>query len=271
MLGVGIHENVVLTGKTTINDKKCLVVGFSTKIDESAFMAAMERGENVSTDEANIMMFPPKTTDWENKPLTWLQSADAMTKFRMNLIDILAIFVPIDQAKAALSLQVQISGLNITQANMSSKFLEETVLLACFDNISRAFVAASAPFQDKGTFRIKLSRSSKKSHFPTIPKRGDIPEVWIESMQVPKAASKVAWTAYDIKQGYNDGTPMATDSTGTAQAEAAFASPSAPVFAAATAPAFPAFTQTPVGPAPTIQAPIIAPAINVFDPANPAG
>ena len=263
MLQVGIHENVVLSNDTVIKEDGSLVIAFETATDAVVdFMSALEGGESLAKDKVTLLQFKLKSTDWQGKTLSFTDITASFNKFRGILVDILTVYMPADKAKATLGVQaVAFAGLGITNENMPTKLAQDSVLEAIYNNLAKAFIAAIVPYQNKDKVRVMLQRSSKAKHYPAIP-AGKVPQVWIESMQIPKSASKVQWSAYQIKEGYNDGTPVATDSEDTSKAEAVFAP--APVFGAPSPAVIPAFqgvvANEPVtAPVPVMDAPTIDP------------
>jgi len=86
---------------------------------------------------------------------------------------------------------------------------------------------------------IGLLNLSQKNHILICD--GKFPEPWIESMSVPKAASKVAWTKYELDNNLNDGTPTPTEKAEVASANQAAVQFMAPPAAVGTAPTFDPF------------------------------
>ena len=130
----------------------------------------------------------------------------------------------------------------ITKENAVSKFLDQNFLDKVYENMTKAFLAAVTPFINGPTFRVILVRSSKAKHYAKIPAKGNYPRVWIESSAVPKAASQIAFSDYEVKEGLNSGTPTATEQTEATSAAAAAEQFAAPV----------AFATPAVGTAPSI-------------------
>ena len=124
---------------------------------------------------------------------------------------------------------------------------DQNFLDKVYDNMVKAFLDATRPFINKDTFRVILVRSSKAKHYAKIPAKGNYPRVWIESSAIPKAASQIAFSDYEIKEGLNSGTPTATEQTEATSAAAAAEQFAAPVAfatpAVGTAPAIDPFQQ----------------------------
>ena len=246
-LTVGIHESVVLGEKTALNDKGNLVISFATKVDNSDLLGALERGEDTSNDSANLIQFKFNTSINGTQQSSG-DIGNAVTAFRKQLKDIMLVFMTEEVAEAKIHLaNVCFAGLGVTTDNIVNKLLDHNFLDKVYDNMVAAFLNAVKPFINGPTFRVILVRSSKAKHYAKIPAKGKFPRVWIESTSVPKSASKIAFTDYEIAQGLNSGEPTPTEqveATSAAAAAAQFAAPAAfATPAAGTAPAINPFQQ----------------------------
>ena len=221
-LGVGIHENVILDSKTGLNDKGSLVIEFATKVDSNNMYAAFADGTEMEASSVGLIQFPFNMTNWEGKAKTASEIGTDINNLKANLIDILSVFMTSDKAKAALGVDVIFRGLGITpetQASLPQRLLNADFVSAVYKNICTAFVAAATPFFNNTTFRVKLRRTSKAKHYSSIPPHSKFAEPWIESMAVPKGQSKLAWSEYDIKNGFNSGVKIETDVVSTTEDE----------------------------------------------------
>ena len=241
-LTVGIHESVVLGEKTALNDKGNLVISFATKVDNADLLGALERGEDTSNDSANLIQFRFNTII-NGTEQTSGDIGNSVSSFRKQLKDIMLVFMTEEVAEAKINLgNVCFAGLGVTGDNIGTKLKDQNFLDKVYDNMVNAFLNAVKPFINGPTFRVILVRSSKAKHYPKIPAKGKFPRVWIESTSVPKSASKIAFTDYEIKEGLNSGEPTATEKIEEASAEAAKVQFNAPI----------AFNPPAVGTAPSI-------------------
>lgn len=251
-LGVGIHDNVVLSSKTAINDKGSLVIELETKVNQDAMFAAFDGGADIESSAASIIMWPVSMANWEGKTKTASEIGQDLNNFKNTLVDILAVYMTLDKAKAALGATVMFNGLGITaetQSTLPTRLLQKDFVDKVYLNVSNAFVAAAKPFMDNVTFRIKLRRTSKAKHFSTIPMNGKFKEVWIEPSTIPAASSQISWSAYEIKRGLNDGTKVEADaSSDAAKVDAMFAGTLPPTDAPATPAASPVIPEAPATP-----------------------
>lgn len=241
-LTVGIHESVVLGEKTALNDKGNLVISFATKVDNSDLLGALERGEDTGGDSANLIQFKFNLKIGDTT-LTSGEIGKNINSFRLQLKDIMLVYMTEEVAEAKIALMnVCFANTGITKENAVSKFLDQNFLDKVYENMTKAFLAAVTPFINGPTFRVILVRSSKAKHYAKIPAKGNYPRVWIESTAIPKAASQIAFSEYEIKEGLNSGTPTPTEQTEATSAAAAAAQFAAPA----------AFATPPAGTAPAI-------------------
>lgn len=267
-LGVGIHSNIVVTSETKINDKGTFVLGLSQKPSGDMF-DAFESGETLTPASANLMLFAPNITDWENKPKTPEQIGQDLNNFKNTLIDVLMMHMTEEKARASITTSAMFQGLGITvenKATLPQRLLQEDFVKAVYLNIANAFIAAVTPFYGANPFRVKLRRTSKAKHFAMIPQKSKYPETWIESMAVPADASKIKWSDYEIKNGLNHGTPVPTNEPAaeeSAKVEQMFAAPTGNTTPAAeTGSAAPAATTPPDQAAPFAE---VQPTSNPFN------
>ena len=213
-LGVGIHENVVLSSKTAINDKGSIVLELETKTDATDLLGAFDSGESLEPDAVSLIMWPINMTNWEGKAKSASEVGQDLNNLKNTFVDILEVFMTSDKAKAALGADAMFKGLGInaeTQSTLPTKLLQEGFVKSVYTNICTAFIEAAKPFMDTNRMRIKLRRTSTAKHYAMIPPRGKYKETWIESMEVPTSASQVKWSKYELDKGLNSGAKAETD------------------------------------------------------------
>ncbi|WP_428743186.1 hypothetical protein [Tenacibaculum sp.] len=215
-LGVDIHENVVVKN-AGFDENNYFGIDFTTKVNTDNLFEAFDEGESVEADEGTIKLFSFNILDWEKKPKTAASIGTDINELKNTLVDILKTQMPEADAKAKLSAAIMFKGLGVTAGDktLNQKLLNQQFLDAVFNNIVTAFTAAIAPFYGQNPFRIKFVRQSKAKHYPKFPKRGKGFDVLVESMQVPKEASKVKWTDYELKNGLNSGVKQEADAPST--------------------------------------------------------
>lgn len=223
-LQVGIIEDLVLSAKTGFDEKGYFTLGFTTQVDTNNMFAAFDEGGAMEADEATPKFFSPSITDFNGNPKTYAAIGDELNKFKATLVDVLKTQMPEEKAKLAISAQHMFNGLGITAANqgtLAQKLIQQEFVDAVYKNICNAFLNIIAPFIGKNPFRVKFVRQSEAKHFPKVPKQGKFPNPWIESMGVAKEQSALKYSAYEIKNGLNDGTPVAQDTPAAADSQIA--------------------------------------------------
>jgi hypothetical protein len=217
MLTVGIHENVKLSSGTGLNEKGTLKVGLTQGEGKGSFDALVS-GTKID-EEIGIFIFTPDVLQYGK---TINKTPDALSKelqkIQTYIKDILRVYLTEDKVEAYIGgkgMQKLFADLGITsQKEFDSKIVEQPVMNHIISYVSKQFVLAvqTEKLVDSTTkFRIKLTRQSAKSHFPTFPK--SVFDPWIENMEIPKEKSKIAWTDYEIKGGWNNPAQVTADST----------------------------------------------------------
>lgn len=236
MIGVGIHENLVLSSKTALGAQGGFNLIFAKKQVGSLYQALVSN-ESVAAEEVMLKMFTINAKRQDGTVKTPVDIAQEFGNLREQFCDILLTATPAQQVNDALDMAKIFQSVGITAANesqLSSKFQDDTFTAALFNSLCSAFVNVARPMMDNAMMRLKLRRRSTDSHYPSIPFKGKFPEVWVESMQIPTESSQIAFSQWEIDNEINDGTPVKADAApSTAQAEAAFSGPSAPGVVAA--------------------------------------
>ena len=187
---------------------------------------ASDLHDNVGAGLTEISILSELAVQKSNKPDISTTELRKISDTSRQLVDIMSEHITKDKALAAINLQTIYASVGITAANehiLLAKLVDQEFVNAVFAASARAFITAMKPHFGTTPLRVKLRRSSKTSHFPRIPFKGDFPEVWIESMQIPAASSKIAWSKWEIENGINDGTPTQADTEPKADATAAAA------------------------------------------------
>lgn len=220
MLGIGIHEDVVLK-KVTVNEKGSLVLTFDelknlikpeANIFESSQTAKVDNTGKTSVD---IQIFPfgkPKgdrNKDKSEDELLEMISGDISSR-KSQLTQLLLVFMAEEQVKWDPYAQTGVTGQNYREELLNNSTLETV-----FSNYAHQFIDMISPYVGDNTrlLRIKLIRQSKDKNFATIPGRFLDEQPWVESMDVPKKLSKVSFTKWEIENGYDSSAPAAGKSS----------------------------------------------------------
>lgn len=218
MIGIGINENVVLV-KASITDKGWLSLSFDEvknleKPKASIFDAAQSaKVENDGKTTFDLNLFPFKVPDGpRNEGKTedeLLEMIGGDVKRAKNqLTQLLEQFIP--QGGIAWD---PYRGTGVTTENYRTEYLKTPVLETIFNNYAVDFIKMVTPFlsSKESTLRIKLIRQSKEKNFASIPGRFLEDNPWVETMDIPKDRSKIAFTKYELEQGLDSSTPVSKD------------------------------------------------------------
>jgi hypothetical protein len=199
MIRVGIHAGVVLVSGAA-NDKGTLAISLK-KVQQKSRLTILNSTAsdelNNREEEGNFLIFPVSNTDWQGQNKTADAIFTDIVAQKDMLNKILLGYYTEDQIKWDI-----FKGVQITDANFDAQIVREEIIMAIYKNMVEQFSAMVNKLgakKDK-TFRLKLVRRSKKSHFPVFPKYG---EFW-ESMEVPEEQSQLAYTKSEIKNGFDN-------------------------------------------------------------------
>lgn len=212
MLRVGINNNILLAG-AAINEKGSLVISFRDKnapvseVNEDDFLN-QAAGIKASNGETNIIVWPVSV---ENAGQTKEVKAIAndLAGTRAVLEHLLQGYVTSD--RAALNPYEGVD--SVTTTSLQSQSVVDRI----YKNMTTQFVAKVNEIKDLiavQEFRLLLVRRSKANHYGTFRKNFISDNPFWESMTVPKENSRVKFTAYEIKNEYNNPDPIARPEAG---------------------------------------------------------
>jgi len=241
---VGIYENLHFSKATTIiNDKGSLELGFMSKMDDDAMLAAFRGNDTLEQSEGKFIVFPPNLVHFKDKvPKTAPELAADFTALRTYFLTYAKLFVTKEKAEAALGGAKMFDGLAIADSDLGkaiAQLTNETWMLKVYQNFSKkfiAFLATNGAFDGTTMFRHKFPRQSADKHYAGLPNSEY--EIWVESMDVPKEASKVCWSEWEVKNNRTHGNPVASTKGKSAEKDTASAAAlfNTPVDTAAAAP-----------------------------------
>ncbi len=210
MLKVGIHENIVFT-KAEKNDRGTLVIGFKQVNEATPLELLGSNSDNTSPEDAenDFLIFPPKATE---------KNSTNVDSGKNNMQKIKEIKDPLNHILSQYLTKDQIAwdptkGLGITNENLETKLTQQSVLDAIYANIVDQFIKMASPIvknpltQDKK--RLLTIRTSGIKHFSALRKRYLDTNPFLESMTIPTAQSKLKYTNWEVKNGFNNPTPVA--------------------------------------------------------------
>ncbi len=216
MIQIGINENVYLE-KAILDDKNSLELVFA---EVSAVEKPTSLFANVASDDVvenhsmGVRLFPPLPPKKED--LTAEKKLDLVVgdinKTKGILLHILKGYFTADELKKLFGLNLY-AGLPIDENNFNQQILIKEVLEGVHKNMARLFLEKIKPVLNDRTkaFRLLLVRQSKDKHYATFRGKWIEDNPFYESMEIPKEASKVKFTPYEIEQGLTHGTPVSKD------------------------------------------------------------
>lgn len=228
MIKIGINENVYLHSAST-NDKGTLEIVFKQLGDEeggsSADMKAelednpfadWEKGESTYSEgggvQGRLLVFPfdgkasVSLDPTKNKPVDGTEMRLRIGSVRDPLNHILNGYMTKDKIKLKPMDMFLGTGIDTDMSTYATKIMSEAVQERTYKNIVDNFIEQATPFLNNPAllFRLKLPRQSKAKAFPSLPGRfisDNSP--FYEPMEVDAKSSKVAFTAWEIANGFN--------------------------------------------------------------------
>lgn len=218
LIPVGIHNNLVISEKSKINDKGSLELVIKSVESPEAILAALENNEVYQAMESNFRFFTPSITDFNKNVKSAADIVKDLTVRRHQLSQFAELFGTKDEVEKAMGGMAMFEGLGIPPENYGKaigQLTQEDFLKKVDTNLCTKFLnflKAKAAFNKvSSAFRAKCPRGSKNKIFSSLPKSTF--DVWLEPMSIPKSASKIEWTDYEIAEGLNHANPIASDAT----------------------------------------------------------
>lgn len=250
LIKVGIHENLTISPKSKINEHGTLELVIASAQDSNALMDAFTSNSTFNSMESSIRFYPPNLVDFDKKPKTSSEIGKDLLTMRHQFMQYALVFTTKENVEKAIGGVAMFEGLGIPPEDMSkalTMLTNEAFLGKVVTNLSTKFLKlleVSGAFEGKLLFRQKFLRQSKDKNYAVIP-TSDF-DTWIEPMSIPKAASKIAYSQWEIDNGKNNPDPVSGDKS---QTTAADVNKAADLFAAPEGAALPA---TPTAGAPAL-------------------
>lgn len=226
-LTVGIHENLRLSSKTTINEYGTLELHYESNLSEASILNSVLEGTKIESIEGSARVYGVDVLNFEKNPKSIIEIlTDLQNKLHI-CKSIAKIYATDDEVNKYLSTTSMFHKLIphdiITDAKSEAaktavksalaRLTQKDFLDKVSENIFKIFIGllnskkafeAGAP-----AFRQKFPRTSATNHFPSI--SSSTYDLWIEPMDVPKDQSKVVWTEWEIKNNRNSGVATPSD------------------------------------------------------------
>lgn len=206
MIKVGINENVQLKS-AEINEKGTLVITFAeagAKQQSTVDLLNSKTGVKAG-GTTNIMLWSIQTED-QGKTREADRIAKDITSMRDQLEHVLEQYLTSDNAKLD-----PYVGTDLTADNFESLIVKQSVVDRMYNNLASQFVTKVRTLGADldNTFRLLLVRKSAGNHYGTFRRNFITDNPFMESMNIPAAASKLKFTKYEISKGLNNGDAVA--------------------------------------------------------------
>lgn len=219
LIKVGIHENLTLSSKSQINDKGTLELAIKSVESPDALMDAFEGNDTYTSMESSFRFYPPNMEDFDGNKKTAAEVASDVLKMRHQLIQYAKLFATKEEVDEVIGGLAMFGGLGIPNEEIkkalamfnNEDFTKKVVTNLC--TIFLNFLKSKNAFDGTVKFRHKFLRQSKAKNYAVIP-TSDF-DVWVESMDIPKEASKIAFSEYEIKNGKDNGDPVSSSGSDT--------------------------------------------------------
>lgn len=202
MIQVGINENLVIT-EVSKNDKNSLLI----KVKEAGEidpLAALNSAGSTQFNQAtkDLLIYPPSVNNFQGEVDTMEGILKKIAETKDPLDHILQQYSPKSNIKWDI-----FTGTGITAENIGEKITNQTTLDKIYANIVDQFIKMMTPFAGENSKKVRILfiRQSKAKHFPTLRKRFLESYPFIEPMDVPKAQSKLKFSAFEVTNGLNTG------------------------------------------------------------------
>lgn len=211
----GIHEPLILSEKTKINDKGTLELVITSVEDPNSLFNAFQNNTTLSDMESKFIFYPPSLKDFEQKAKTAAEIGNDLLKMRHQLTQYSLLFATKEEVDKTIGGLEMFRGIGIPEDKMKqalSMLTDEAFVQKVTTNLCTKFykfLLAKKAFDGKVQFRHKFLRQSETKNYPTIP-TSDY-DVWVESTDVPKEASKIAFTKWEIDNKKNNPDPVSSD------------------------------------------------------------
>lgn len=230
MIKVGINGPLVITG-ASITDKGWLEMHWKELLppDKEKVDAfdALNSADYVETGDGTnkTTIFPPLAPHEKTKTGELIALADRVAQAQDNLGElkntlqqIMLCYVTTDKIKWD-----AYKGLGLTRENLPDLIVTEETLKAISRNMFDTFLEVVTPFfnDESISVRLLMVRQSKTKHFPSFRNKFVKDNPIIELAVIPAADSKLKFTGYEIKEGLDKDTPVATSTDAPAAGEVA--------------------------------------------------
>lgn len=215
LIPVGIHENLKLSPETKVNEQGSLELVIESAGGGAAVLDAFTSNTTFSPMKSLIRFYPPNMTTFNKDVKSATEIASDLLKIRHQFSQYAMLYATKDKVDASIGGLEMFKGIGIPDDQLAEaieRLTNEEFMQKVCTNLAEKFVKflnENNAFSSKVPFRQKFLRQSKDKNYAVIP-TSDF-DVWIESMEIPKSASKISYTKWEIDNGKNDPTAASGD------------------------------------------------------------
>ena len=216
LIKVGIHENLALSAKSAINEHGTLELVIGSVQSQEALLEAFEGNDVFDNMESSLRFYPPSITDFNKKSKTSADIGAELLKMRYQFMQYALLYTTKETAQDAIGGTKMFEGLGIPKEDypkVLGMLTNEELLKKICTNLANKFLDLLKKldaFSGKVLFRQKFLRQSPEKNFAVIP--NSTFDIWIEPMSIPKSASKIEYSLWEIENKKNDPNPGKVDS-----------------------------------------------------------
>jgi hypothetical protein len=200
MLGIGIQENVTVS-KAALNERGTLEIEFKQPGSDD-IMDALTGNEELTNEETVNIRIYGQEVEYFTKVRDGGTMLGIMHSFRGILTEILEVYIDNPTIDLTKGLKVVKKGMGREEINAIFAIQENIDVV--YNSICTQFCDMISPYIDSDDkFRAKFPRRSPEKAFASLPNFGP----WVESMDIPKKQSKIAWSKWELKMKKDDATP----------------------------------------------------------------
>ena len=210
----GIHENLRISNKTTVNEHGTLELYIEAAQSENAELEAFENNTVGINMASNFRFYPPNLTTFDKKPKNIGDLGEELRRMRYQLTQYALLYATPEQVEQYIGGTQMFEGLGIPPEDYGKAvrmLTQEDFLKKVVTNLANKFVKFlndGRVYESPIKFRQKFLRQSSTKNYAVIP-TSDF-DVWLEPMTIPKASSKIAFSKWEIDNGKNNPNPAAS-------------------------------------------------------------
>ena len=164
--------------------------------------------------ESSFRFYPPNLTTFDDVVKTSGEVAADLLKMRYQFMQYARLFATQDKIDDAIGKTKMFEGLGIPPEQYQqaiNSLTQEEFLGKVVTNLATKFynfLVSVDAFNGKVLFRQKFLRQSKEKNYAVIPMSTF--DIWVESMDIPKEQSKIAYSDWEIKNKKDNPDPVAS-------------------------------------------------------------